>query len=205
MKKIKFTLFVVGLFCITSVYSQEEFFKNNTGVTVSESTNLSTIYSSGVSLHLKDGLIFSGSFLFSNYSTPTMATVGYLLDLNKHSEKDKLNALFSISEIGFLSTFFQHVQSISPTLGIMYTSFKDDRYPTSLGLSTSCYFEGLNLNHLAQSSLSLYFSQSFFARNTFYPVIGLTYDIPISHSYGYSNGEGSFLFHAGLNVRLLKN
>jgi hypothetical protein len=206
MSKIKVLLMAFGILCTLSTYAQEEFFGKKTGLSLSGSSDFSTYSSGELSLHLKNGLIFSGSFLFPEVGieTPTIATIGYLFDLNKKSERDKFHAIISLSDISFIPDFFQQVNSISPTFGIMYTSFHNDNFPTSLGLSASAYFDELNFNYIAQSSLSFYFAQAFYAHKTVYPVIGFTYSVPLSNAYGYDQGGGSFLFHVGLNIRLSK-
>jgi len=203
MKKFKFILLALGLFCILSSYGQEEFFGNKTGLSVSGSSNFSTENSGGLSLHLKNGLIFSGEFILSNEgdNIPTTETVGYLFDFNKNSEKNKINGIVSLSN---LSSNLGSVGYITPTLGIIYTSFQSENYPTSLGLSASAYFYQFNFNFIEQSNLTLYFAQAFYAQNTVYPVIGLTYSIPLTNAYGDTNGGGSYLFHVGLNIRLSK-
>jgi len=203
--KIKVLLLALGLLCTFTSYAQEEFFGKKTGLSLSGSSDFSTYSSGGLSLHLKSGLIFSGSFLLSNegIDIPTIATCGYLVDLNKKSERDKLNAIISLSYISSFPDFFQQVRSISPTFGIMYTSFHNVNFPTSLGVSASAYFDELNFNYIAQSSLSFYFAQAFYAQKAVYPVIGFTYSVPLSNAYGYQE-DGSYLFHVGLNIRLSK-
>ena len=205
MRKIKVLLLGLGIFCTLTGYAQEEFFGKKTGLSLSGSSDFSTYSSGDLSLHLKNGLIFSGSFLFpeEGIQIPVIATIGYLVDLNKKSERDKFHALISLSDISFLPDFFQQENTISPTLGIMYTSFHNANFPTSLGLSASAYFDELNFNYIAQSSLSFYFAQAFYAQKTVYPVIGFTYSLPLTNAYGYQE-DGSFLFHLGLNIRLSK-
>jgi len=206
MKKIKIIFIALGILSTLSGYAQEEFFGNKTGLSLSGSSDFLVNSSGGLSLHLKNGFIFSGTFLFSYEGSqiPTLATIGYFFDLNKKSEKDKLNAIISLSDLSFLPDFFQQVRSVSPTLGIMYTSFHNVNYPTSLGISASAYFNEFDFNYIVQSSLTFYFAQAFYAQKTVYPVIGLTYSVPLSNAYGYAQGESSFLFHVGLNVRLFK-
>jgi len=203
MKKIKILLIAFGILCTLTGNAQEEFFKRNTGLSLSGSSDFSSNNSGELSLHLKNGLFFSGSFLLfqGGFNTPTMATIGYLFDLNKRNETNKINAFISLSDISEIPGFFQSFQSISPTLGIMYTSFQNSNYPTSLGLSATAYFEDFNLQDIDQSTFSFYFAQAFFARKTVYPVIGLSYSIPLSDTY---RRDGLFLFHVGLNIRLSK-
>ena len=202
MSKIRILLITLGIICTLSSYAQEEFFKNNTGLSVSGSSNFSTSNEGSLSLHLKNGLIFSGSIILPNEGiyNPTITTIGYLFDLNKKSEKDKLNIIISLSDLSIQSDLFR---SISPTLGIMYTSFNNEDYPTSLGLSTSAYIEDYYPIKIAASDLSFYFAQAFFASKTVYPLVGLTYSIPLTHEW-YTQSGGSFLFHVGLNIRLSK-
>jgi hypothetical protein len=206
MRKIKVLLLALGILCTLSSHAQEEFFGHNTGLSLSGSSDFSAYSSGGLSLHLKNGLIFSGSFVIpeEGINIPTIATIGYLFDLNKKSERDKFHAIISLSDISFIPDFFQQVNSISPTLGFMYTSFHDVNFPTSLGISASAYFNELNFNYIAQSSLTFYFAQAFYAQKTVYPVIGVTYSLPLSNVYGNDQGVGSLLFHVGLNIRLSK-
>jgi hypothetical protein len=205
MNKNKFILLVIGMLCMLSSYAQEEFFGNNSGLSISGATSdFSKIYGGGLSLHLKNGLVFSYSSVFSLDYIPTIVSVGYLIDLNKHSTESKLNAFISLSDITTLSYLFQDVGYISPAIGIIYTSFNKINYPTSLGISASLYFYRYNFDQIDQSYFNLYFAQAFFARSTVYPVIGMAYSLPLKQPNGYTQGEGSFEFHAGLNIRLSK-
>jgi hypothetical protein len=205
MKKIKLVLFVLGMLCTLSSYAQEEFFGNNTGLSVSGTTDFSHIYGGGLSLHLKKGLIFSYSSVNGSGYIPTIVTIGYLFDLNKKSEKDKLNAFVSLSDVTTLSGLFQYIGYVSPAIGIMYTSYNKINYPTSLGISATAYFYKVYFNRIEESFLNFYFAQAFFATNTVYPVVGLTCSLPIYQPYGaYTFWEGSLEFHVGLNIKLSK-
>lgn len=203
MNKFRNLVLVFGILSTLSSYAQEEFFINNTGLSVSGSSDFSALSSGGLSLHLKNGLIFSGSILLpiEGSNIPAITTIGYLLDLNKKSEKNKLNAIISLSNISYN---LGSVGYISPTLGILYTSFQNDNCPTTFGLSTSAYFYKFNFDYIEQSNLTFYFAQAFFAQKRVYPVVGLTYSIPLKQTFGYGSGDGSFLFHVGLNIRLSK-
>jgi len=203
MNKIKTLLLTLGIVCTFTCYAQEEFFGHNTGISVSGSSDFSTNNSADLSLYFKNGLFLSGSLLLfhGGLETPTIATIGYLFDLNKRNKENKLNAYVSLSEISKIPGLSESFRSISPTLGIMFTSFQNHNYPTSLGLSASAYLEDLDFKDLDRSTFSLYFAQAFFAKNTVYPVVGLTYSIPFSDTY---RSDGLFQFHVGLNIRLSK-
>lgn len=205
MKKFKFGLIVFGIFYTLSGYAQEEFFGEKTGLSVSGTTDFTGIFGGGMSLHLKNGLIFSYSSINASRYIPIMVTAGYLFDLNKKSEKDKLNAFISLSDVTTLSDLFKQIGYVSPSFGIMYTSFYNFNYPTSLGISASAYFDSYNYASTDAYFLNFYFAQAFFAKKTVYPIVGLTYSLPIKQSYyGFSQGEGSLEFHVGLNIRLSK-
>ena len=112
MKKIKILLIAFGILCTLTGNAQEEFFKRNTGLSLSGSSDFSANNSGGLSLHLKNGLFFSGSFLLfqGGFNTPTMATIGYLFDLNKRNEtkRIKLMHLFLFQIYQRFRVFFNH-------------------------------------------------------------------------------------------------
>ena len=120
------------------------------------------------------------------------------------AEKDKLNAIISLSDLSFLPDFFQQVRSVSPTLGIMYTSFHNVNYPTSLGISGSAYYYHFNYYYSDVTFLNFYFAQALSATKNIYPVFGISYSLPLQSYENYTQGKGSFEFHVGLNIKLLK-
>ena len=86
MKKITFSLIVLGLFFALSGYAQEEFFGNNAGLSASYSRNfnfagIENYYQMGdgqLSLHLKKGFIFSGEYFQTSNFDFYGGTIGYL-------------------------------------------------------------------------------------------------------------------------------
>jgi hypothetical protein len=195
MKKNKFTLFVLGTLCTLSVYSQEEFFKNNTGLSVSGSTDFSYVYGGGLSLHLKNGVIFSGSHDESHDESLTSIGIGYIA-----RNKNNINGIEGIIDLsyGFMSDGYK-MAGVNMGLNQMFFSKSNSPFSirASVSFLTSTYYNKLGLTIVP----TIGYTQSFFVNNPIYPVIGITYSLPMNHSYD-SNEMGFFLFHVGLNIKL---
>jgi hypothetical protein len=195
MKKNKFLLFVLGIFCTLSAYSQEEFFNDKTGLTVSGSTDFSTVSGGGLSLHLKNGLIFHGSHDESHYVSLTSLGIGFIA-----RNKNNTNGIEGI--VDFSYGFMSNDYSIAGVnMGLIQRFFPRSNNPFSLsaivGFSTSNYYNNQGLNIVPTFA----YTQTFFANSAIYPVIGISYSFPINSSND-SNESGFIDFHAGFNIRL---
>lgn len=193
MKK-KFALLVLGTICTLSIYSQEEFFKNNKGLTVSGSTDFSYLNGGGLSLHLKNGVIFSGLHSESHDESVTSVGIGYIA-----RNRDNVNGIEGILNLscGLMSGGYKLA---AVNMGLYQMFFSKTNSPFSLGasvsFSTSTYYRNQGLSILP----TIGYTQAFFANKSIYPVIGVTYSLPLNHEYD----NNFLLFHAGLNIKLSK-
>ena len=108
MKRIRLTLLVLGIISAFSVYSQEEFFGKQDGLTFSGTAGINPKMdikniSGGVSLYLKKGLIISGSYSKISNNELVQANVGYLFDNSKYS-----NGLKGLIGISFGNNFYNY-------------------------------------------------------------------------------------------------
>jgi len=198
MIKIRFIVFLVIIFCTLPCFSQEEFFGNNAGLSVSGTTDFSNIYGGGLSIYLKNGIIFTGSSAnIYNINLKSLG-IGYIIS-NKNNENGT-NGLIDFS-YGFMPNGYK-ITSVN--MGLYQIVFPKSNFSSSIGASASIssifgeyHHEGFNLGFIFG------YSQSFFNNNPIYPVMGITYELPINQTDN-ANSEGSFLFHLGLNIKLGK-
>ena len=199
MKKVKIMLLALGVFCTLSSYAQEEFFGNNTGLSFSGSTNFTDTYGAGLSLYTKKGWILSTAFSEpGGGSNLTAFSIGYLKDISK--KEDEVTSKLIMGLIYSDSNLFNAgYRLFGPNLGMSFVMAQKSNFPLFFGAACYAYlgyetkaYDGFS------SGLLLNYTQSFFAKNAVYPFVGLSYSIPLTQA----NGDGSFLFHVGLNIRL---
>jgi len=196
MIKIRFIVVVVVIFCTLPCFSQEEFFGNNTGLSVSGTTDFSNIYGGGLSLYLKNGLFFSGSS--ANVYNINLKSLGIGYIISNRNNENGTNGIFGLS-YGFMPNGYK-ITSVN--MGLCQILFPRSNFSSSLGASASIsnifgeyHHEGFNLGVIFG------YSQSFFNNNPIYPVMGITYELPINQT---NSSKGSFLFHLGINIKLGK-
>lgn len=207
MNKIKLLLLTFCTLCTLSGYAQEEFFGHNTGLSASYSKdfnfagieNSNEIGDGQLSLHLKSGLILSGDYFKISNSDFYGATIGYLIN-NKY--KDKLKGLlgFSYGELTDQYNINNKYKITAISFGLMKVLFTNSNFPSSISASTSASFflYGQSDSYL-QSTVTVGYSQSFFANNQIYPVIGIGKTFLL---FKNDVSNENFTFHIGLNVRL---
>ncbi len=195
MKKLKFALIVLVLLTTLSGYSQEEFFGNINGLTLSGSLNFNNSIQTetktgGLSLYLKNGLIFSGSYSKIDNNEFVQANFGYLFNNSKND--NGLKGLIGIS----IGNLFNNYKILGLNMGTTQVFYRKSNFPFSLaGVATLAIgFEEDLLRPYA--GLSLGYTQSFFANGSVYPVIG------ISKSFIIGQNSSDWFLHAGLNIKL---
>jgi len=196
LKKIKFLLFACCVFSTFSIYSQEEFFGKQKGLTASSTMNFpADIMGTELSLHLKSGLFVSGSFMLTeHYSREIVeASIGYLV--SDPNDSNGIKGIFGLS-CGYMLDGYTN---IGIYMGLMKVFYSKSNFPFSIGasasFSTSTYYNNPGLSIVP----TIGYIQSFFAHNQVYPVIGIT------RSFLHTDNvlDGLF-FHAGLNIKLSK-
>lgn len=197
--KIKLVLFVLGLFCSFNITAQEEFFRNNNGLSISYSKNFtkninSSIHTKGISYYNKGGLILSGNFASSTYGNSVEGSLGYLF--NGSTSDNKIKTLFALS----YGNVYDYYKYAGPTMGLIKVFFPASNFPFSIGASSSMlmYF-GKNISQDFNLGASIAYSQAFFSKSPIYPVIGITKTFIITN-----NGGSDWFYHLGLSIKLGK-
>jgi len=193
MKKI--ILFLLGVFCACQCYSQDEFFGNSNGLFLAGSTDFANANGGTLGIHLKSGVSLSGTLAKSYDLILKGVNLGYIISNTNSIEGTK--GLVGIS----YATIERDYQFASFSAGLNRVFLSDTQCPFSLGsvLSISSIFGGLS--SALNLDLVTGYTQSFFAKSPVYPVLGVTYTLPLNKTY-YESRDGSFLFHIGLNIRL---
>ena len=194
MKKIRFTLLVLGILSAFAVYSQEEFFGKQDGLTFSGTAGINPKMdikniSGGVSLYLKKGLVISGSYSKISNNELVQANVGYLFDNSKYN-----NGLKGLIGISFGNNFYDY-KILGFNMGSSQVFFGKSSFPFSLG-GVATLALAFTPDFRPYAGLSLGFTQSFFAKGCVYPVIG------VSKSFIIGQDSSDLFVHAGLNIRL---
>jgi len=197
--KRKFSLALLFLlFCIKQVNAQQEFFGNNNGLTLSGTTNFYSLYGGGVDLYLKNDIILSGGVANNEDYYMYQGGIHFLITGNKHDNPSK--GIFGFS----YTTVPEKLTTIGINAGIIQVLLKDSNFPLSLSaianLSTRLRFSKIGS---FQVTPIIGYTQSFFAHNQVYPVIGVTYQVSLDRS-NYSDNESALFVHAGLNIKLEK-
>ena len=111
----------------------------------------------------------------SNYDNPTKGIFGFSLSVIP----DNLN-IFGINA------------------GLLQVLFQDTNFPLSLSAVANFSVMGSIV-----ISPTIGYTQSFFAKKQVYPVVGISYQIPLDQGY-YSNNTSTLFVHVGLNIKLDK-
>ncbi len=194
MKKIRLILILLGIFA-TCVYSQEEFFGNKNGLTISGTAGVNQNIevenkTAGLSLYLKKGLIISGSYSKISNTDFVQANIGYLFNNSKND-----NGLKGLIGISF-GNLFNNYKILGFNMGTTRVFFRKSSFPFSLG-GVATVALGFQDDLLSPNAgLSIGYIQSFFAKGWVYPVIG------VSKSFIIGQDSSDWFFHAGLNIRL---
>ena len=201
MKKNKFGLIILGIFCTLSGYAQEEFFGNKNGLTLSGSFNLDNsvqteIKTGGLSLYLKNGIIFSGSYSKMYNTVYSQVSLNYLFNNSKHTEGMK-----SILGLSFGSIYDRYNINknnfVGVNMGLIKVFFYKSNFPFSIGGSASFASYLYNMHYKSSNlGLTIGYTQSFFAKGWVYPVLG------VSKSFIIGQDSSDWFVHAGLNIRL---
>lgn len=191
--KTRFYLIVV-LFLLTQfqLSAQEEFFKNTYGITLGSSSNFHETEGASLSIYIKDNIVVSG--LIAENSSEKISGIGlsfFITGINSTSSTKGLLGL-SLSKDSNFPNYF------NINAGVLQIFSKDSKFPFSFSLI-------LNQNLIGDGSLTPVFgyTQTLFSHNQIYPVVGLTYGIPIM-SLNNLHDDGNLFFHVGLNIKLNK-
>jgi len=202
--KIKVILLIISVFFSIDCFTQEEFFFNRSGLSVSDSKELgSELNVLGLSYYSKHGFFFTGAFAASDKSESLSESLGYLF--YNHTEEGKGNTK------GFLAFSYSHSlyedsRFINMHLGVIHVFLQKSNFPFSisgssyyskhLGYSSSYgYYTGYSSNY--DIGFSIAYTQTFFAKNRIYPVIGIT------KSFQVTNGKTQSLFlNLGFNINI---
>ena len=191
MKKL--TYFVL-LFLFPCIYSQEEFFGNQNGLSGSylQGLNVNQTYGIGLSAYFKGGFLVGLGYQNVDNTASPLVTIAFY----PYSENG-LKFLKPVSGLSYSKVMDYHIWGIS--LGVYKDFFTTSNFPFALNSSFSLFvihsrepYKDVIMN----PTLGIGYIQTFFAKSTLYPFIGL--------SGAYENYYKSHLFSAmvGINVRL---
>lgn len=190
MKKISLFIFlVIGQFA----YSQEEFFGDNTGMSISMLHGVSdqsiTATGGGIGVHFKNGVTSSIGVATSN----SIVSLGYLVNADSETNPNPIRpyigisyALFNAGSIwaanfDLIKCFNIHSNfpfSIDGSASPQMISSNDNNSSNSL-FDTSKMFE-------MNTVFGLGYKHALFAKNAVYPIIGLNYTFDINGNKFYS-------------------
>ncbi|MEI8086288.1 MAG: hypothetical protein WCG93_08750 [Paludibacter sp.] len=187
------------LFCVKQVNAQQEFFVNTNGLTFSGSTNFISLYGGGVDLYLKNNVIISGAIADIDGYSMYGGGIEMLITGKNYDNPSKGILGISYTKIPGVLT------NVGINAGVLQVFLKDTNFPLSLSavanLSSDVKYSTVG-SMLVTPIIG--YTQSFFAHNQVYPVIGVSYQLLLDKSY-YSHNQSAFLVHAGLNIKLEKS
>jgi hypothetical protein len=202
--KIKVILLIVHVFFSFECFAQEEFFFNHSGLSVSDSKQLnSDVNSLGISYLSKHGLFFSGAYTASDKYESLTESLGYLFYNHTDEGKGNTKGLLALS---YTHSLREDNRFINMHLGVIHVFLPKTNFPFSisgssyyskhLGYSSSYgYYTGYSSNY--DFGFSIAYTQTFFAKNRIYPVIGIT------KSFQVTNGKTQSLFlNVGFNIKM---
>lgn len=192
---MKSKLIFVLLFLILSVRhtsAQEEFFREKNGLTLGGTSNFLSIIGGNASFLLKKNTIISGSFLSDFFDDRA-----YGLSINQFITDRTVDSPTK-GIIGLSLSLYDEDTMLSFNFGVLQSFLHKTNFPLSLGLNTNLSFHnGLGFQP------ELCYNQAFLSNKRIYPVVGVTYLIPMNKRYNQI--EYTLFFHVGLNIRLQKS
>ena len=204
MKNIKSILLAISILCTFSGYAQEEFLGNRSGLTGSYSQNFSfnttlnsdeIIRARQLGLYFSNGLMLSGGYSNLNQYNFYAANIGYLYN---HDDNNRLKCYLGATYGEMLDQY--KVASLG--IGLSKVIFPNSSFPFSLNASNALNLFFVHENFGSQHTASIGYTQVFFAKNTLYPVIG------ISKSFVFADNDNkysdSWQFHVGLTLKLTR-
>jgi hypothetical protein len=197
--KVKYLILLISIFNSVVLFGQEEFFKDQGGLTLSGLKSFhSQAMEAGFGAYFKKGFFIglSGSLIKENDNFFSAATFGYLTDMD--TVKISLKMYFGLS-FGVINSY----KFGAFNFGLIKCFFLDSNFPFSLNSALSVQkVMSFELNEMSGifSSISIGYTQAFFAKKEIYPVLG------ISKVFGLNNTDIKDLYlNIGLNVRFGKN
>lgn len=169
--------------------SQEEFFKNTYGISLGYSTNFYNIEGASLSTYIKDNIFISG--LLAENSNEKISGLGLSFFI---TGKSSTKGLFGLS----LSKDNNFPNYININAGVIQLFYKESKFPFSLSLI-------LNQSLIGDGSLTPFigYTQTLFSKNQIYPLIGISYGIPIERLNNLPK-DRNLIFNVGLNIKLNK-
>jgi len=202
MKNIRLMLLAFAVLYTFSGYAQEEFLGNKSGLTASYSQNFSfntTLNSNEIvrvrqlGLYLKNGLILSGGYSDLNLREFYAANIGYLYN---HNDNNRIKCYLGVS---YGELMYQYKMS-SLSLGLSKAIFPNSSFPFSLNASNALNVYFIDKSIITQHTASIGYTQAIFAKNTLFPVIGISKSFVFAdNTHKYSD---SWQFHIGLTLKL---
>lgn len=198
--KITILASIISIFFSINCLAQEEFFSNRAGLSLTNSKQFSSDMNVlGLSYSTKHGFIFSGSYAASYNSEIMTESLGYLLYDHREGHGNT-KGLFGLSYSQLLQT---DKRFINLGLGVSQVFFPKTNFPFSISGSGS-YNKLLNYYHSYYNTYSGYdigfsiaYTQTFFAKNRIYPLVGIT------KSFEVTNGKTQSLFlNVGFNIKM---
>lgn len=194
MKQLNyFITLLVFLVSANTVYAQEEFFGNHSGFSFSFSQGINKKENSvGASLYIKNRMIIGiNSLSFENRVYPLFTLLG-CPNWGYSSAQAKFG-------YGLTYGFVNDRHIVGLNLIVARPFFAESEFPFSIQGSVVVFTNGEKLNSSAFELLpavGIGYTQTFFAGNKVYPLIGLSYSTDLKTK------SNLFSAHLGINVKL---
>jgi hypothetical protein len=195
MNKIKLQLLIWSILIAISSNAQEEFYGNNQGVSLYGGTCINDYFTGGLSIYFNSGIILSESYQEISGHPYRGLGISYLFN-NNNNNNSNLKGLIGISYSAF-ERISNEEGLMSLNAGLYNLLFKESNFPSSVGANFIIALENESFR-IDQMHLGIVFSykQSFFVNNRVYPIIGISYSLPIKYIYN------NLFFNVGLNIKL---
>jgi len=195
MRRLTFFL-LLFLYPFVSVYSQEEFFGKQNGMSLSYLEGLNTknypVNAVGLSTYFKSGVAIAVGLENANYKSYPIAAILFCPDFENNP-----NHIRACTGVSY--SYLESLNIVGINLGLFKCFLPESNYPFSINGSFSAQTAFGKNNETGLETIwaiGYGYTQAFFAKGKIYPFIG------ILNSYSIEDESNLFSAFIGLNIKL---
>lgn len=202
MTNIRLMLLTIAVLFTFQGYAQEEFLGDKSGLIASYSQNFSfntTLKSDEIirvrqlGLYCNNGLMLSGGYSAVNQHDFYLANIGYLYN---HDDNNRIKCYLGVT----YGELIDQYKVASLGIGLIKALFPNSSFPFSLSVSNALNVFFIDKSIDSQHTASIGYTQAIFAKNTLFPVIGISKAFVFADDN--SKYSDSWQFHTRLTLKI---